>query len=224
MCAGPERFSSDAGGWPCGATLDLMSLVAGSPVKHPVSSLCLRHRAVRVCRLQFRRRRDSRLDRPAPTSLDEVVVVANRAPEALSKVGNSVTVLTDADIKASRLPMLSDVLAQTPGSRSRLRRRGQPTSVFIRGAESDQTVVLIDGVQIYRPCVDIRVFRFPESPVERRHARRDLARRSIDPVWQSGLRRRHRHHHRSGDEPVAGQLQRRGRIAQFRRRGGLHRG
>ena len=47
------------------------------------------------------------------SSLDEVVVVANRAPEPLSKVGNSVTVLTDAAIRASQLPMVSDLLAQT---------------------------------------------------------------------------------------------------------------
>ena len=89
---------------------------------------------------------------PSDDSLNEIVVVANRAPEALSKVGNSVTVLTDADIKASQLPMLSDVLAQTPGlTVARAGGVGQPTSVFIRGAESDQTVVLIDGVQIYDP-------------------------------------------------------------------------
>ena len=86
---------------------------------------------------------------PADDSLNEVVVVANRAPEALSKVGNSVTVLTDADIKASQLPVLSDLLAQTPGlSVARSGGVGQPTSVFIRGAVCVQSVVLIDGVEI----------------------------------------------------------------------------
>jgi vitamin B12 transporter len=98
---------------------------------------------------------------PSDDSLDEVVVVANRAPEALSKVGNSVTVLTEADIKASQLPVLSDLLAQTPGlSVARSGGVGQPTSVFIRGAESDQTVVLIDGVQIYDPSTTAAYFDF----------------------------------------------------------------
>ena len=98
---------------------------------------------------------------PSDDSLNEIVVVANRAPEALSKVGNSVTVLTDADIKASQLPMLSDVLAQTPGlTVARAGGVGQPTSVFIRGAESDQTVVLIDGVQIYDPASTSGYFDF----------------------------------------------------------------
>ncbi len=88
----------------------------------------------------------------ADSSLDEVVVVANKAPEPLSKVGNSVTVLDADAIKASQLPVLSDLLATTPGlSVARSGGVGQPTSVFIRGAESDQTVVVIDGVQINDP-------------------------------------------------------------------------
>ena len=85
-------------------------------------------------------------------SLDEVVVVANRAPEPLSKVGNSVTVLTEADINRSQEPVVADLLAQTPGlTVARTGGVGQPTSVFIRGAESDQTVVVIDGVQLNDP-------------------------------------------------------------------------
>jgi vitamin B12 transporter len=95
------------------------------------------------------------------SSLDEVVVVANRAPEPLSKVGNSVTVLTDADIRASQLPMVADLLAQTPGlTVARAGGIGQPTSVFIRGAESDQTVVVIDGVQLNDPSTTAGGFDF----------------------------------------------------------------
>lgn len=97
----------------------------------------------------------------ADSSLDEVVVVANRAPEPLSKVGNSVTVLTDEDIKASQFTVVSDLLATTPGlSVARTGGVGQPTSVFIRGAESDQTVVVIDGVQINDPSEPAGQFDF----------------------------------------------------------------
>ena len=85
-------------------------------------------------------------------SLDEVVVVANRAPEPLSRVGNSVTVLTEADILRSQEPVVADLLAQTPGlTVARTGGVGQPTSVFIRGADSDQTVVVVDGVQLNDP-------------------------------------------------------------------------
>jgi vitamin B12 transporter len=88
------------------------------------------------------------------TSLKEVVVVANRAPEPLSKVGNTVTVLTDEDIKQSQATIASDLLAQTPGiAVARTGGVGQPTSVYIRGAESDQTVVIIDGVKMTDPSL-----------------------------------------------------------------------
>src|SRR5258708_7029450 len=85
-------------------------------------------------------------------SFDEIVVVANRAPEPLSKVGNSVTVLNDDAIRQSQEVVVAELLAQTPGvTFSRTGGVGQPTSVFIRGAESGQTVVVIDGVQLNDP-------------------------------------------------------------------------
>jgi vitamin B12 transporter len=88
------------------------------------------------------------------TSLDEVVVVANRAPVPLATVGSSVTVLDEQDIRESQATMTADLLAQTPGiSVARTGGIGQPTSVFIRGAESDQTVVVIDGVKMTDPSL-----------------------------------------------------------------------
>lgn len=87
------------------------------------------------------------------TSLEEVVVVANRTPTPLDKIGNSVTVLDLADIQQSQAVLTSDLLAQTPGiTITRIGGVGQPTSVFIRGAESDQTVVVIDGVVFNDPA------------------------------------------------------------------------
>lgn len=85
-------------------------------------------------------------------SLDPIVVVATRSPEPVSKIGNSITVLNAAAIRASQATVVSDLLAQTPGiSVARNGGVGQTTSVFIRGADSDQTVVLIDGVQVNDP-------------------------------------------------------------------------
>jgi vitamin B12 transporter len=85
-------------------------------------------------------------------SFDEIVVVANRAPEPLSKVGSSVTVLNDDAIRQSQEVVVAELLAQTPGlTFARTGGVGEPTSVFIRGAEGDQTVVVIDGVQLNDP-------------------------------------------------------------------------
>ena len=86
------------------------------------------------------------------TTTDPIVVVANRAPEPLSKIGQSVTVIDDAAIQSSQAVVVSDLLAQTPGlTVSRNGGEGQETSVFIRGADSDETLVLIDGVQLNDP-------------------------------------------------------------------------
>jgi vitamin B12 transporter len=87
-------------------------------------------------------------------SLNEVVVVANRAPEPLSKVGNSVTVLDQLAIQESQKVELSELLATTPGiTFSRNGGPGNSTSVYIRGANSDHTVVLIDGVVLNDPSL-----------------------------------------------------------------------
>ena len=98
--------------------------------------------------------------------LEEVAVVANRVPEPLSKIGNSVTVLTDEDIKQSQATIASDLLAQTPGiTIARDGGVGQPTSVFIRGAESDQTVVVIDGVKMTDPSLPGGGFDFQDLSI-----------------------------------------------------------
>ena len=82
----------------------------------------------------------------------EVVVVATRSAELLDKVGASVTVLTLPQIRADQELVISDIIARTPGvSFVRNGGVGGTTSVSIRGADTDQTVVLIDGVQLNDP-------------------------------------------------------------------------
>jgi vitamin B12 transporter len=96
-------------------------------------------------------------------SIGEVVVVANRAPTPLDKIGNSVTVLDQNDIEQSQAVVTSALLAQTPGiTVARTGGIGQPTSVFIRGAESDQTVVVIDGVVMNDPSLTGGHFDFED--------------------------------------------------------------
>ncbi|QUD87458.1 TonB-dependent receptor plug domain-containing protein [Phenylobacterium montanum] len=83
---------------------------------------------------------------------DEIVVVANRAPDPQSKVGVSVTVLDAGAIQASQATVVTDLLQQVPGiSVERNGGEGQVTSIFIRGADSDQTLVVVDGVPLTDP-------------------------------------------------------------------------
>jgi vitamin B12 transporter len=84
--------------------------------------------------------------------LERIVVTANREAQPLSRVGDSVTLIEPEQVRASQKPTVSDLLATTPGiTVSRNGGLGGATQLRIRGAESDQTVVLIDGVKLNDP-------------------------------------------------------------------------
>lgn len=88
----------------------------------------------------------------AATSVSELVVTANRSPQEADRVGQSVTVLTAQDIQSGQVVDVSALLAQTPGvAVSRNGGVGGATSIRIRGAETDQTVVVVDGVKLNDP-------------------------------------------------------------------------
>jgi vitamin B12 transporter len=82
----------------------------------------------------------------------ELVVTATRTAQPIQKIGQSVTVLTQAAIEASQAISITELLAQQPGvSFTRNGGPGTTTSLNIRGAESQHTVVLIDGVKLNDP-------------------------------------------------------------------------
>ncbi len=88
----------------------------------------------------------------AANAISGVVVTANRSPMPSLQVGQSVTVLTRSQIDLDQETDVADILARTPGVV--LTRNGGPgevASLFIRGADSDQTVALIDGVKVNDP-------------------------------------------------------------------------
>lgn len=82
----------------------------------------------------------------------ELVVTATRTATPIEKVGASVTVLTQPVIEASQAISVTELLAQQPGvSFTRNGGPGTTTSLNIRGAETQHTVVLIDGVKLNDP-------------------------------------------------------------------------
>ena len=84
---------------------------------------------------------------------DTIVVTADRAPEPLSRVGSSIAVLAIDEIRTRQTNTIADLLRTVPGvTIARNGGIGAPTSVFVRGAESDQTVALIDGVKLNDPA------------------------------------------------------------------------
>lgn len=92
---------------------------------------------------------------------DTIIVSANRTQQTISEVAQSVTVITLDDIATRQSVAVTDLLRSVPGitvtSNGGL---GTSTSVNIRGAESDQTVALIDGVKLNDPSTPGGGFNF----------------------------------------------------------------
>lgn len=81
-----------------------------------------------------------------------IIVNALRVPVAEEKVSTSITVLDQAAIERNQPLAISDILLRTPGiSLSRNGGYGTDTSLRIRGANSGQSVLVIDGMRLADP-------------------------------------------------------------------------
>ena len=95
----------------------------------------------------------------AAARLDDLVVTATRTQSRLDKVGgSSVTVITAEDIRAGGHLTVREALKAVPGldivASGGL---GAQSSVFLRGADSKNTLVMIDGIMINDPSSTNRV-------------------------------------------------------------------
>ena len=136
----------------------------------------------------------------SPTTMrpETVVVTATRTPQPLDKTGTSMSVITADDIKVQQIDVVTDILAETPGlTVNRNGGAGQPTTISIRGAETGQTVVLIDGVRINDPSAtdEGAILGRPADQQYRPH--RNPARPAIHALWQRCHRRRGEHPHQT---------------------------
>ena len=87
-----------------------------------------------------------------PTVSENVVVTATAAPEEIEDVGSAVTVVTREDIERNGWRTVQDALRSVPGATvARSGGPGSQTSVFLRGANSTHTLVLVDGVRVNSP-------------------------------------------------------------------------
>ncbi len=83
---------------------------------------------------------------------EAIIVSAIGVEQSADMTGQAVTVIDRATIEQRQTVALSDLLSTTPGvTVTRNGGLGTVTSVRIRGAESDQTLTLIDGVRVNDP-------------------------------------------------------------------------
>ena len=82
-------------------------------------------------------------------ALENVVVTASRVPVPLKAVGGSITVIGAEELENRQPNFIGDVLQSVPGvDVSRSGGVGGFTQLRVRGAEANQLLVLIDGVEV----------------------------------------------------------------------------
>lgn len=92
---------------------------------------------------------------------DEIVVSASGFEQDRNDTGHAITVIDQEQLEREQATSITDILRNVPGvAIAQSGPVGGQTSVFIRGAESSQTLVLIEGVRINDPSIPNGAFDF----------------------------------------------------------------
>lgn len=116
----------------------------------------------------------------------DIVVSVTREALPVSKVGQSVTVLTDKDIKSYQSLSLSDLLTHTGDlTLTRNGGPGQTATASIRGAGADHTLYIFNGIALNDPSqvgggTDLGVLAVDDA------SRVEVLRGPLSTLWGSG--------------------------------------
>jgi vitamin B12 transporter len=87
-----------------------------------------------------------------PPTSESVVVTATSVAEDEKEIGSATTVITRQEIEKRETAVVSDLLRTVPGlDMVQLGTPGSQTSLFTRGTNSTQTLVLVDGARMNSP-------------------------------------------------------------------------
>ena len=89
------------------------------------------------------------------TTLDEVIVTANKFEQKQSQTGKVITVITKAQLQKNAGKTLGQVLNEQAGITlaGAYNATGSVQTVFMRGASSGRTLILIDGIPVGDPSM-----------------------------------------------------------------------
>jgi vitamin B12 transporter len=105
--------------------------------------------------------RDNPDAEPSVRLTTDITVTATRVAQLRDETGLSITSFDRKALESRQTTSVADLLSTTPGvTVSRNGGAGQPTALRIRGAEGDQTLVLIDGVRVNDPSATGGAFDF----------------------------------------------------------------
>ena len=99
--------------------------------------------------------------------LNEVVITATKTPTSTLELANSISVIDSAQISNSNSNNVFDILRNETGiSFTRQGGNGTLSNLYIRGANSSHTLVLIDGVEVNLTNDPSGVFDFSALPID----------------------------------------------------------
>lgn len=103
------------------------------------------------------------------TELEEVVVTSARIEQPLSQVIGSATVITREDIERRQAQSIQDLLRGEAGiDIANQGGLGKLSSIFMRGANANQTLILVDGVRLGSATAGTTAIEFlPVEQIER---------------------------------------------------------
>ncbi|HKJ17758.1 MAG TPA: TonB-dependent receptor plug domain-containing protein, partial [Xanthomonadales bacterium] len=95
----------------------------------------------------------SMIQAEGPEDVEELVVTGSLDPLPASQIASSLTVINREEIEQRQVRYLSELLRDVPGfAVSQAGGPGSLTQVRVRGAESNQLLVMIDGIRANDPA------------------------------------------------------------------------
>ena len=96
------------------------------------------------------------------------VVTATRAPDPLATAPMAATVITGSDLRARGVALVADALRDVPGAMVvQSGSYGAPTSLFLRGGESDYVKVMLDGIPLNVPGGGVNLANLGTADLDR---------------------------------------------------------
>lgn len=100
------------------------------------------------------------------TDLGQIVVAPTKTEERLGAASSSVTSINVSDTVKKGEIRVEEALRDIPGADVAESGVNGPTSVFLRGANSNHTLILIDGVKLYDPMSPNGAFDFTDLTLD----------------------------------------------------------
>ncbi len=100
-------------------------------------------------------------------TLEDVVVTATRVETSIEEIASSITVISSKEIERKQKTTVLEALRDIPGlDVVQTGGAGSHTSIFLRGATSEHTLVMIDGVEVNDPISPGRSYDFANLAVD----------------------------------------------------------